>query len=394
MKIAFLMQESRMGGIEYNSVHLAAALKSGRCQITFIVPGTGPLTERLDLENLSYLICPRPAFISTSFQIGKHAVFNPFATLYNFSLFPMLSLNLAKLLKSHQFDLAVTKGLVANFYGALAARFATIPCIWDMQEIVSKTKAFGIMSWVLNQWAVLFTDKIIVSSKAIAAQFWENIQKKISLIPNGIDTDYYRPDADSNPVRKEWGLSQEEILIAHIARFTYWKGQSDFIKAAALLKDKFPLAKFALIGSPVFENENFENEIKRLSTELGLKKRMLFPGFRNDLRDVLAAADIFVHSSIEPEGCPITLITAMGMGKSCVVTKVEGNDEIVNLPGKQALFVHPENSREIADAITEIIENPELSKQLKQSARERILERYSLKAYAVQSSEVFQDCLK
>lgn len=393
LKVGFLMQETKMGGIEYNAIHLAKALRSD-FQIVFIVPAEGIFSKQLQQENLSYLICRRPSFISTSFKLGQNYIFNPLATLYNFLLFPSISLKLKNLFKKEKFQLIVTKGLLTNFYGSWAAKWAGLPVVWDMQEIVSENKALGFVRWFLNFWAEQFATRIVLPSKAIRAQFWDRLHSKSTLIPNGVDINQYHPDADRKKVRSEWGIKENEILITHIARFTYWKGQKDFVKAASIIKDKIHNAKFALVGSPVFEDDRYQNEVKEMVRDLALESRVLFPGFRQDLKGVLGAADIFVHSSIEPEGCPITLITAMSMGKPCVATDILGNNEIIDNPGQQALLVPPESPEAIARAILELISNPERAKEIQKQARTRIEQRYSLGNYALESGKVFRSLAK
>lgn len=374
------MQESRMGGIEYNSVHLAKAIDSSSFQIIFFCPCEGKLTRELKQNNLSYVLYKRPPFISTSTRIGKRYTFNPIATLYNFIIFFLIIPSLVGGLKKQKIQIVVCKGLLVNLYGALAARCAGIPCIWDMQEVVSKEKCFGLMRWILNLWAKL-VQGIMVPSEAIRDQFSITTQKKIMLIPNGIDTDRYNPEVDRSIVRKEWGIKREEILIGHIARFTYWKGQKVFVQAAVEIVKQIPDAKFVLVGSPVFENDTYEKEVKKMVAESGFGHQFLFPGFRDDLANVIAALDIFVHSSIEPEGCPLTLLIAMGMGKPVIATKVQGNNEIIE-NDQQGIFVSPEKPEDIAQAVLRIVKDQAFSQNLSQQARERILDRYSIQAYA------------
>ena len=177
-------------------------------------------------------------------------------------------------------------------------------------------------------------------------------------------------------------------MIGHIARFTYWKGQKDFVRAAAQIAKEIPNAKFVLVGAPVFEDEAYEKEVKELAHELGLNGRVLFPGFRDDLANVMAALDIFVHCSIEPEGCPITLITAMAMAKPVVSTEVLGNKEIIS-DSTQAVLTPPSESQSLAKALLRIVQDSALMKSMGENARKRILERYSLRAYATACGEVF-----
>lgn len=377
-----------MGGIEYNSVHLAEGLDPDRFEIIFLCPGEGKLPGILREKKIPFLFYFRPPFFSTSLKIGGAYVVNPFAVFYNFISLFFIASSLSRLLKKEKFGLIVTKGILANFYGSLASKGAGIRSVWDMQEIVSKRKCFGVFLWMLNAWAFLFAGEIMVSSEAMSAQFWKVLHEKISVIPNGVDTDVYAGNSDPSLIRKEWNIEKGCILIGHIARLTYWKGQKDFLDAASKIAAQMPDARFAVVGSPVFEGDAYEKELKAQASRLGLEGKALFPGFRDDLKKVLAALDIFVHSSVEPEGCPITLITAMAMEKSCVVTDVPGNSEIVEKPD-QAILIPPHNPEKMADAVLELCRNADLARRLGQNARRRILQRYSLEAYIRNCSALF-----
>lgn len=384
------MQESEMGGIEYNSLHLARGLDSSRFLVSFLCPGEGKLPGKLRAENFPVIFYRRPRFFSTSFRAGGKTILNPFTTLFNFLAFPFIAFSLAAKIKENKFDAVVTKGLLANFYGALGARLASRPCVWDMQEIVSSKRCFGFFSFVLNFAAGVCASRLIAPSGAIVSQFWTRTREKITIVANGVDTDFYKPRPADATFRKMLGAGEGQILIAHVARFTYWKGQLDFVRACQKIATKFDQARFVLAGSPVFENDNYEKEVKSLVAELGIGGKTVFPGFQEDLAAVLAAADIFVHSSTEPEGCPITLITAMSMAKPVVATNVLGNDEIIQ-DASQGLLVPPGNPEAMAGALEKIIQDQALAASLGESARKRILAAYSLQNYARASAKVFEE---
>jgi glycosyltransferase involved in cell wall biosynthesis len=391
LKVAFLMQESRvMGGIEFNALHLASHFDRSRFKVVFICPEEGKLTEKLRESNLDYVISPRPPFFSTSFAFAGRYIFNPFTTLYNFLTFPIIAISLSSLMRREKFDLIVTKGLVANFYGGLAAKLSGTRCVWDMQEIVSGEKMLGLMRFVLNAWGTVFSNGIIVPSLAIKAQFWKANQNKTALIPNGVDTDFYDSTRrDRSKVRREWNIKQDEILIGHIARFTYWKGQKDFIRAAAEVIAQMPQAKFVVAGAPVFEDDSYEKEMKAIVEELKIGNNVFFSGFRDDLADVLAALDIFVHSSTEPEGCPLTLLMAMSMSKPVVATDILGTQEIMNQKN-QGILVPPENPKALGNALLSIMKDSQIKQSMGSQARKRVLERYSTAAYASSSQEAYE----
>ncbi|MFH1876749.1 MAG: glycosyltransferase [Candidatus Omnitrophota bacterium] len=389
ISIAFLMQESEMAGIEYNSLALAERVDRSTFPITFICPREGKLTEKCRQARLPYCIVSRPRFFSTSFQFGeKYIVFNPFALAYNFLAVIYAAIRYHRFLRKEKFMIVCTKGLMANFYGSLACMGVAASCIWDMQEIIDKRRACGVVRWCVNMWVYFFVEHVIVGSGAIREQFYKFLWKKISLVYNGIPLDIFNPEtADRQSVRSEFSIIEKQIVIAHIARFTYWKGQLDFIRAARIIQDRHPGVKFFLVGGTIFETSRCKELIIEEIKKLHLETDIILLGFREDLPRVLAAIDIFVHSSIEPEGCPLTLIYAMAMEKAIVATSVPGTSELINVDS--GIVVPPGQPSALAAAIETFIGDEGLMKRMGRNAHRRANEFFSLEKYAAQSQNVF-----
>ncbi len=385
------MQESRrMGGIEHNSLELARALRQLGTYVAFLCPARGMLTDFLDREGFPYEILKRPRFLSTSSRFGSRYFFNPFTTLYNFLLFLPLVLRITLWLKERRPSLVVTKGLLVNFYGGLGARAAGCPVLWDVEEIVSEKKALGLVRWILNYLARLLPTHITANAEATGAQFGSALRRKVTVIANGVSLKRFDPRLlDPMVFRKELGIGRNLILIGHVGRFTYWKGQLEFIQAAAQIAKVKPDVRFVLVGAPVFENDAYERRMKKLVNELGLERHVFFPGYRRDFERVLAALDIFVHSSLEPEGCPLTLVSAMAMEKPVVATRIPGNSEVVQ-DSVNGVFVEPGNPSDIAGAVLALLESPEKMKMLGRAARERVQERFSIEQFALETLAVMQ----
>ena len=349
----------------------------------------GVLTDLLRQEGLTYDILPRPSFFSTSLRIGSRYIFNPLATLYNFVMFLPLVLRIALWLRRNRPSLVVTKGLLANFYGGLGARLVGIPVLWDMQEIVSEKKALGFVRWITNEWARNVPAHITVAAEAIRAQFDPMVQKKITVIPNGVSLERFHPKVDRMRFRKELGIGAEVHLIGQVARFTYWKGQLEFVKAAKEVSKARSDVRFVMVGAPVFENDAYEKRVKGLVEELQLGGRIFFRGYRTDLEYVLAALDIYVHSSIEPEGCPLTLICAMAMEKAVIATAVPGNSEVVE-DQVNGFLVEPRNPSALAHALLTLLDAPGARQEFGKQARARVIEKFSLEQFATKTLAVME----
>ncbi len=87
IKIAFIEQDSGIGGAEINLFYLFKGLNKDLFCPIVIVPYAGPLTERLIQMGVKCHVIPRAKFMSTSTYIMGRKIFNPFAVLYDFIVF-------------------------------------------------------------------------------------------------------------------------------------------------------------------------------------------------------------------------------------------------------------------------------------------------------------------
>lgn len=378
-----------MAGIEYNALALAEKLNKNRFEIVFLCPVKGKLTEKCRQLNIPYRILRRPKFISTSLQFGEKIVLlNPFALVYDFFVVILLAIKFHYFLKKAGFDIICTKGLLANFYGSLAAVGTKSKCVWDMQDVVDRKRVCGLVVAFINIWAYFFTDYIITGSVALRAQFYKMLWGKISVIYNGVSLEKYNPEkVDPFKIRKEFNIGASQIVIGHIGRFTYWKGQLDFVRAADIIHKKYPEIIFFLVGKPIFDTSHYQALIIKEIKKLNLESATTLLGFREDLPETLAALDIFVHSSIKPEGCPLTIIYAMAMGKAIIATTVSGTNEI--LTDASGILVPPSSFKKIAEAIETFLNDEEFRKSLGNKAQTRAREMFSLERYASESEKIF-----
>ena len=159
-------------------------------------------------------------------------------------------------------------------------------------------------------------------------------------------------------------------IVGNIGRLAEQKGMEYFIDAASLLKkEKFKI-KFIIVGSGEDE-EKLKTKVK----ELGLEKDFVFLGYRKDIQNLMSQMDLIVLSSLW-EGLPLTPIEAFSMGKTIVATAVDGTPEIV-IDRKNGLLVEPRNSKQIAVAVKEILEDENQKKLLEKNAKKTFNEEFS-----------------
>lgn len=189
-------------------------------------------------------------------------------------------------------------------------------------------------------------------------------KEKIRVIYNGIDDKVFVPVHDSN--------KDHTINVVMVARIDPIKDIISFIKAAAIIYEKYKNVKFYVYGS-VSVKEYF-NECKIIKSKLKLDQVFIFAGHTSDVTFAYKLADIVVLSSIS-EAFPYSVIEAMMMGKAIVATDVGGVKEAMVDTG---IIVPPRDEKELARGINIFMENKMLRYDMGESARNRALTHFTL----------------
>ncbi|NTV97648.1 MAG: glycosyltransferase [Chlorobiaceae bacterium] len=160
-------------------------------------------------------------------------------------------------------------------------------------------------------------------------------------------------------------------IIYSAGRLSEQKGFTYLIEAAALLKKSRNDLLFAVSGEG-----RLEEDLKNQAREAGLEDSFIFLGFSADIYPFLRGCDLFVLSSLF-EGMPNVIMEAMAMNKPVVATDVNGARELM-IDGKTGLIVPPKNPAALAEAITAIIENPDMLADFGNTGYERVNQTFTM----------------
>ena len=224
-------------------------------------------------------------------------------------------------------------------------------------------------------------------------------KRKLTVIPNGVDLAEFeekdlgapiqatRTGRRPSDIRSSLHLSPDAPLILTIGRLDRQKGISFFLQAAREILQEFPQARFLIVG-----RGPDEGKLISLTRNLGIKKAVRFLGFRDDVPEVLAAADIFVLASLW-EGMPNVVLEAMASGKPVVGTQVEGTEELV-IPGETGFLVPPADAKALARDICRLMRESDLARRMGQAARKRIQEHYTVQTMVERYAQLYRDILE
>lgn len=223
--------------------------------------------------------------------------------------------------------------------------------------------------------ASIFADIIIVNSNAglkYHAACGYPVHKML-VIPNGIDTDEFKPDATARlGLRSEWGISNGQKLVGLVGRLDPMKGHEAFFQAAQVLSRIRNDVRFVCVG---VGSSSYTEELKNLAAQVGISSKLIWAGHRTDMRAVYNALDVLCSSSSFGEGFSNVVGEAMACGTPSIVTDVGDSARIVGDPIRVA---PPRNPVALAAAIGAILDGD--TEELARSCRFRIESLFSVEA--------------
>ena len=227
-------------------------------------------------------------------------------------------------------------------------------------------------------------DRVICVSDAAASTFRAAgiDPAKIAVIRNGLPL---RAARQSRPdTRRALQLDEQCPVIVTTARLTPQKDHATLIGALPAVLARHPACHIWLIGTGPQEHM-----LKEQASQLGVSHAVSFMGYRADVPDLLAAADLFVLPS-RFEGLPLAVLEAMAHGLPVVATRVGGTDEVL-IDGVTGRLVGPGDPETLAAAICEVLGNPDQARALGLKGRARFFDAFTASRMADETARLFQD---
>ncbi len=203
-------------------------------------------------------------------------------------------------------------------------------------------------------------------------------EDQISLIPNGVDTQRFRPDIDGRAFRQQLGIPQDVPLVGMVSRLAKEKGPDLFLQAVTVLATAKPDAHFVYVGEGPMR-QDIEREVRAL----GLDERVHMCGLVADTSAIYPGLDVVCLPS-RIEGQPLSLLEAMAAARPLVAANVGGIPELVKV-GETGWLVARGDVNALAERVLWLLDNPAEARQMGQEARKRVCESFDA---AVQTSAI------
>ena len=225
-------------------------------------------------------------------------------------------------------------------------------------------------------------------TKGEIAKISNQPQKFLQIAP-GIDTQHFAPKIARGDLIEKYRLDGRRVIVS-VGRLVHRKGQDELVKAMPKILEQFPDAILLFVGEGPIKQMLFNS-----AKQLGVLPKVVFAGrvSHHDLPDYICLGEIFAmpvrsrFSGLEVEGLGIVYLEASACGLPVIVGNSGGAVDAV-LDQKTGLLVDGTKSDQIADAICELLANPERAKQMGAAGRDWVINNWQLSRWSEKFNKV------
>jgi len=358
MKIVHTEASMGFGGQEMRILTEALGLKQRGHQLTLLCPEDAEICGIAKARGLNVVALP----------IGKRRLKGLLA-LYRW-------------LNSNRPDIVNTHSSTDSWLTAVAAQLMSKP------PAIVRTRHISapIGNTPFSRWLYTQASRHVVTTGEKLRQTLLNVNgyppDQVTSIRTGIDLHRFKP-GDKQAARAELNLPNDKTIIGIIATLRSWKGHRYLLDAFARLPNRENLHLLIVGDGPQWDA--LHEQVKNLNIE----DYVTFAGRQSNIQTWLQALDIFCLPSYANEGVPQALMQAQACGIPAITTLVGSIDEAV-IPDQTALIVSPENTTELRQALTHLLDHPEKCQQMGIKAAEFAADNFSETAMLDAMERIFK----
>lgn len=393
VRVLLFDHTAALGGGEIALLNLVRYLDPEKISPLVVVGASGPLVERFRTGIVPHVL-PLSARV-TATQKGNLGIASLFRIREVLHLVSYVC-RLASFIRRHRVDLIHTNSLKADIIGGLAGRLARRPVIWHVRDRIDEDYLPGSVVRIFRALCHIVPSHVIANSAATLDTLSAGNPRTSNSLRSTFSNARMSVVHDGThlpPLPQENGQDTDFFRIGLIGRISPWKGQHIFLQAAALVAKRFSNARFVVIGAALFGEDAYDRKVRELSRSLGIENLVEFTGFCDDIQSAIAGLHLIVHASTTGEPFGQVIIEGMAAGKPVVATNGGGVPEIVE-DRKTGILVPMGDATAMADAICEVLNDPEQARAMGALGRERVELHFTIERTAKSVENVYQHVLR
>ena len=363
-RVLFVNHVGALAGAEYCCLAIATAYRQTSHMILF---EDGGFRRALENEGVSVTVTPAPDALMT---IRTSSGLNSLKAIPALWRMARTLANTAR-----EYDIIYANSQKAFIVSALASFLGSPPVIWHLRDILTARHFSSVNRYIVLTLANWRAAQVWVASQATADAFIAAGGRSdiVKVMYDGISADKFEQVsvAQSQAIREELNIG-DVPLVGLFSRLSYWKGQHVLIEALKDLPDVHAL----IVGDALFGEDDYVAKIKAMASSPDLQNRVHWLGFRHDVPVLMAACDIVVHASTEPEPCARIAVEGQLANKPVIAAAAGGMFEVVEDSASGRLFL-PGDSKELARVIQEILDDSSYAQSLADNGKKSAQEKFS-----------------
>jgi len=273
---------------------------------------------------------------------------------------------------------AGTLGMLAARLAGVSNRLHTVAGMPLLEATGAKRQLLNIVEKVTYANATLVLPNSY-GLKKIIKDLNFTTEKRLRIIgngsSNGIDTDYFNKSninlSQRYNLMQQLSIVQEDFVFVYVGRLVADKGINELVSAFNSISKTYNKIKLLLVGPLETELDPLNNQTILI---IESNKNIITVGWQSDVRPYLAISNALVFPSYR-EGFPNVVMQACAMELACIVTDINGCNEIIT-NNKNGLVIQPKSIEALQYAMQFFIDNPVKTSEFASVARPNILENY------------------
>lgn len=352
LRVLLLTDEMEVGGTQRQIVHIATGLDRDRFEVTVLF-----------FRNPSFFVDELRNAGVRVIQIDKRGRFDPGFVW-----------RLTRTLRHERFDVMQCFAFSGELWGAVARRLlprsrrpALISSVRGVYEWYSSVQ------WRIKRWVSAQSERVIANSRMGAEYASARMQlpaNAIQVTYNGVQATLARPGRAA-ALRQEFRVAEDGLLLLFVGRLVVHKDVPTLLRAVARVRAALPTLRVVVAG-----DGPLKSELAREALSLSLEGVVQMIGQRDDIPELIAAADVMVLPSLR-EGLSNVVLEGMMGGKPVVASRAGGNVELVEDERSGLLFEIGDDAA-LAAILERLARDPSLRARLGAGARQRAEAEFSV----------------
>ena len=296
-------------------------------------------------------------------------------------------LELRRLIRELDIDVVHANDM-RDFHAPIAAWSCGVPAVWHLRACRPNFLVRYTFGWLMHAFAW----RIVAVSQNTADRMVlrrSRKQGKVAVIHNpGPYRQRFHPGVDGSSVRCTYSLPAAAPVITMIGKLSPRKGHEVFVRSIPIIQERFPQAKFLIVGGELAGLEAYAVRLRDKSGEFVRAGTLIFTGECHNIPEIIAASDVIVHCSRFHDPFPGVVLEGMAVGKVVVAGNAGGVPEQI-IDGEDGLLFKMGDAKDLAAKVIQVLSDEDKRRALGSAAVRNLDRKFNFSKFRNELAQLY-----